>query len=82
MNIPIDWTVVGPAVIVLVGALLALLVDAFYSRRTWLGSGLPAGVALVVAALELFHGDMASHPFALSLIVLGARCSSWWRRTS
>ncbi|MEJ7634548.1 NADH-quinone oxidoreductase subunit N [Aeromicrobium sp.] len=71
MNIPIDWTVVGPAVIVLVGALLALLVDAFYSRRTWLGSGLPAGVALVVAALELFHGDMASHPFALSLIVLG-----------
>lgn len=71
MNIPVDWTVAGPAVIVMVGALVALLVDAFYPRRTWLGSGLPAGVALVAAGVELFIGGMDSYPFALSLIVLG-----------
>lgn len=71
MNIPVDWTVVGPAVIVAVGALVALLVDAFYPRRTWLGSGLPAGAALVAAGLELLRGDMAPYSFALSLIVLG-----------
>lgn len=71
MNIPVDWTVVGPAVIVMAGALVALLVDAFYPRRTWLGSGLPAGIALLLAGLELTGGDMARYPFALSLIVLG-----------
>lgn len=71
MNIPVDWTVVGPAVIVMIGALVALLVDAFYPRRTWLGSGLPAGLALGLAGLELVNGDMARYPFALSLIVLG-----------
>jgi hypothetical protein len=42
MNIPVEWSVVGPAVIVGIGALVALLVDAFYPRRTWLGSGLPS----------------------------------------
>ena len=73
MNIPVDWAVVGPAVIVAVGALVALLVDAFYTRRTWLGSGLPAKVALVWAGIELFRlrEDMASFTFALSLIILG-----------
>lgn len=70
MNIPVDWAVVGPAVVVAIGALVALLVDAFYPRRTWLGSGLPAGVALVVAGVVLLRGDMPDYPFALSLIVL------------
>jgi NADH-quinone oxidoreductase subunit N len=70
VNIPVDWTVVGPAVIVAVGALVALLVDAFYHRRTWLGSELPSGTALVVAGLVLLRGDLPSYPFALSLIVL------------
>ena len=70
MNIPIDWTVAGPATIVMAGALVALLVDAFYPRRTWLGSGLPAGVGLLAATVELVRGDTASYPFALSLIVL------------
>ena len=73
MNIPVDWAVVGPAVIVGVGALVALLVDAFYPRRTWLGSGLPSTIALAWAGIELFRlqDDMASFTFALSLIVLG-----------
>lgn len=73
MNIPVDWAVVGPAVIVAIGALIALLVDAFYSRRTWLGSGLPASVALAWAGVELFrlHDDIVPFTFALSLIILG-----------
>lgn len=70
MNIPIDWTVAGPATIVMVGALVALLVDAFYSRRTWLGSGLPATAALVAATAELVRGDLTSYPFAFSAIIL------------
>ena len=72
MNIPVDWSVVGPAVIVAIGALVALLVDAFYSRRTWLGSGLPASLALVWAGIELLRlqDDLVSFAFALSLIVL------------
>jgi NADH-quinone oxidoreductase subunit N len=71
MNIPIDWTVVGPAVIIAAGALIALLVDAFYPRRTWLGSGLPSTIALGLAGLELLrtHGP-SDYVFALSFIVL------------
>jgi NADH-quinone oxidoreductase subunit N len=70
MTIPIDWTVAGPATIVLAGALVALLVDAFYSRRTWLGSGLPSTIAVVVATLELFRADGPQYTVALSLVVL------------
>ncbi|MEV7397527.1 NADH-quinone oxidoreductase subunit N [Aeromicrobium sp. NPDC092404] len=72
MNIPVDWSVVGPSVIVAVGALVALLVDAFYPRRTWLGSGLPASAALVWAGFELFrlHDEIVPFTFALTLIVL------------
>ncbi|MGA8986748.1 NADH-quinone oxidoreductase subunit N [Aeromicrobium sp.] len=70
MSIPVEWAVVGPAVIVAIGALVALLVDAFYPRRTWLGSGLPASAALVVAGVELLHGEMLRYPLALSAIVL------------
>ena len=72
MNIPIDWAVAGPATIVAAGAVLAMLVDAFFPRRTWLGSGLPSTVALIVAGIELFrlHDDIPEATFALSLIVL------------
>ncbi|MET1038728.1 MAG: NADH-quinone oxidoreductase subunit N, partial [Aeromicrobium sp.] len=70
MTIPVDWTVAGPATIVMVGALVALLVDAFYPRRTWLGSGLPSTIALVAAGAELLRADSAPYPFAFSLIVL------------
>lgn len=70
MTIPVDWTVAGPATVVLVGALLALLVDAFYPRRTWLGSGLPVTIALVAAVGELVRGDSDGLPFAFSLVVL------------
>ena len=73
MNIPVDWAVVGPAVILAIGALVALLVDAFYPRRTWLGSGLPASIALLWAGIELFrlNDDIVPFTFALSLIILG-----------
>ncbi len=73
MNIPVDWAVVGPAVIVGIGALVALLVDAFYPRRTWLGSGLPSSIALAWAVFELFRlqDDIVPFTFALSLIILG-----------
>jgi len=73
MNIPVDWAVVGPAVIVAIGALVALLVDAFYPRRTWLGSGLPASVGLVWSGVELFRlrDDIVPFTFALSLIIIG-----------
>lgn len=70
MNIPIDWTAAGPAAIVVVGALIGLLVDAFYPRRTWNGPGLPAAAALVGAGALLVVGDSAPVPFAFSLIVL------------
>lgn len=72
MNIPVNWVVVGPALIVAVGALIALLVDAFYPRRTWLGSGLPSGLALAAAGLELHRtGGLDPYTFALSVIVIG-----------
>ncbi len=72
MNIPVDWVVAGPATILVAGALVALMIDAFYPRRTWLGSGLPASVALVAAGVELFRLEDDNFPFtfALSLIVL------------
>ena len=71
MSVPLDWVVVGPAAIVLIGAIVALMVDAFYPRRTWLGSGLPSSLALVVAGVELFHTQGPSrYTFALTLIVL------------
>jgi NADH-quinone oxidoreductase subunit N len=70
MTIPVDWTVAGPATIVAIGALVALVVDAFYSRRTWLGSGIPASVATVGATVELVRGAASGAPFAFSLVVL------------
>lgn len=69
--IPVDWDAVGPATILAVGAVIALLVDAFFPRRTWLGSGLPSTFATVLAGVELFRTDGPdSYTFALSLIVL------------
>jgi NADH-quinone oxidoreductase subunit N len=70
MTIPVDWAVAGPATIVVVGALIALMVDAFYPRRTWLGSGLPSTVAALAATAELVRGDAGGAPFAFSLVVL------------
>lgn len=72
MNIPIDWVAAGPATILAAGAVIALLVDAFFPRRTWLGSGLPSTAALIVAGLELLrrNGDNYNTTIALSLIVI------------
>ena len=70
MTIPVDWTVAGPATVVMVGALVALIVDAFYHRRTWLGSGLPATVAVLAGIAELVRGNAVGAPFAFSVVVL------------
>lgn len=72
MNIPIDWAIAGPATILAVGAVIALLVDAFFPRRTWLGSGLPSMAALIIAGVELFrlHDDLVPFTLGLSLILL------------
>jgi NADH-quinone oxidoreductase subunit N len=70
MTIPVDWTVAGPAAAVMIGALVALVVDAFYHRRTWLGSGLPASAGVLAGIAVLVGGDAAGALFALSLIVL------------
>ena len=72
MNIPVDWHLVAPATIAMIGALVALMVDAFYPRRTWLGSSLPAMIALVVAGgfAHAYRHDVGRLPYALVLIVL------------
>lgn len=72
MNIPIDWAVAGPAAIVGLGALVALMVDAFFPRRTWLGSGLPATAATILAGVHVVvrHDDIPTYTVALSMIVL------------
>jgi NADH-quinone oxidoreductase subunit N len=72
MNIPVDFQIVGPGAVVLLGALVALLVDAFYPRRTWLGSAIPSGLAVAIAlALAATHrDDLGPLPYALTLIVL------------
>ncbi len=46
-----DWGVLGPSAVLLCGVVLALAVDRLVPRRTWLGSGLVASAAVVVAYL-------------------------------
>ncbi|QGG42679.1 NADH-quinone oxidoreductase subunit N [Aeromicrobium yanjiei] len=72
MNIPVDWHLVAPAVLVMAGALVALLVDAFFPRRTWNGPELPAAAALVGAGVlaHAYRDDLGSYTFALTAIVL------------
>lgn len=69
--IPIDWVVVGPALIIAVGALLALMLDAFWPKRTWLGPGILSTAAVLIAGAELLrtHGP-DRYTLALSVIVL------------
>ena len=69
--IPLDWAVIGPALIVAVGAILALLIDSFWPNRTWLGPGLVSTFAVLVAGAELLHtGGADRYTFALSFVVL------------
>lgn len=72
MNIPIVWSTVAPAVIVLGGALIGLLVDAFYPRRTWNGPGIPSCLALVGAgaAALAYRDDLGRYSFALTAIII------------
>lgn len=69
--IPIDWVVIGPALIVAVGALLALMLDAFWPTRTWLGPAIVSTVSVLIAGGELLRADGPDEfTFALSLIIL------------
>lgn len=69
--IPVDWVAVGPALIVAVAGLVALMVDAFWPNRTWLGSAIPSTIGVIWAGLELHRtGGRDDYTFALSLIIL------------
>lgn len=69
--IPVDWVVIGPALIVAVGALLALMIESFWPTRTWLGPAIVSAVAVLAAGSELLRtGGQDRLTFALSFIVL------------
>ena len=69
--IPIEWVVIGPALIVAVGAVLALMIDSFWPTRTWLGPAIVSTVAVLAAGTELLHSRGPDRTtFALSFIVL------------
>lgn len=69
--IPLDWVVIGPALIVAVGALLALMVDSFWPARTWLGPAGASALAVLAAGAELLRTDGPDrYTFALSFVLL------------
>lgn len=71
MNIPIDWAAAGPAVAVATGALVALMIDAFWPRRSWLASALPLLAGLVWGFVELGRtGSVDDVSAALTFVVL------------
>lgn len=69
--IPVDWVAVGPALIIAVGAIVALMVESFWRMRTWTGPAVASTVAVTVAGIELLrtHGPNR-YTFALSLIII------------
>lgn len=69
--IPVDWVAVAPALLVAVGAIVALMMDAFWPFRSWLAPAISATVAVLLAGAELLHtGGPDRYTFALSLIIL------------
>lgn len=69
--IPVDWIVVGPALIVAVAGLVALMVDAFWPMRTWLGSAIPSAGGVLIAGGELLHTQgQDRYTFSFSFIIL------------
>lgn len=69
--IPVDWVAIGPALLIAVGAIVALLLESFWPKRTWTAPAVAGFVAVLVAGAELFHtGGPDRYSFALSLIVL------------
>lgn len=69
--IPVDWTVAGPALIVACGAILALLLDAFWRRRSWLFPAFATAAGLTAAGAELVcSGGFDPYSYALSLVIL------------
>lgn len=59
-----SWDVLGPSAVLLGGLVVGLLVDRLVPRRTWLGSGIPASLAVVVALVMVVGQD---RPGLLSL---------------
>jgi NADH-quinone oxidoreductase subunit N len=71
VNIPIDWAAAGPAVYVATGAVVALMIDAFWPRRSWLASGLPLLAGLVAGLVELGRtGSVDEVSAALTFVIL------------
>ncbi|MGZ5372751.1 MAG: NADH-quinone oxidoreductase subunit N [Aeromicrobium sp.] len=69
--IPVDWVVIGPALIVAVGALLALMIESFWPTRTWLAPAIVSALAVLAAGAELLRTDGPDrYTFALSAVVL------------
>ena len=69
--IPVDWVTVGPALIVAVAGLVALMADSFWPTRTWLGSAIPSTIGVLIAGGELLHTHgRDDYTFALSLMIL------------
>ncbi|MEO6471855.1 MAG: NADH-quinone oxidoreductase subunit N [Aeromicrobium sp.] len=69
--IPVEWVVIGPALIVAIGAIVALMVEAFWPFRTWLGPAIPSTIAVIWAGHELIRTQGPDkYTFALSLIIL------------
>lgn len=60
-----SWDVLGPSAVLLGGLVAGVLVDRLVPRRTWLGSGLPATAAVVVALVMVVGQD---RPGLLSLV--------------
>lgn len=70
--IPINWVVAGPALYVVVGALVALLVDAFLGHRSWFWPAAGGAFGVIAAAAELIRtGGFDRYTFALSMIIVG-----------
>ncbi|HZK36689.1 MAG TPA: NADH-quinone oxidoreductase subunit N, partial [Aeromicrobium sp.] len=61
----------GPALYVAIGALLALMVDAFLSRRSWFFPAFALAAGVIAGGAELLRtGSLDRFTLALSLIVL------------
>ncbi len=69
--IPVDWVAIGPTLLIAVGAIVALLLESFWPKRTWTAPAVAGLASVLLAGIELFRtGGLDRYSFALSLIVL------------